>query len=143
MKGMRAFLSHSSVDKQVVIAVHKGLEKDTTWLDRAEIEWGDMFLEKIAEGIESATDFVLFWSSNASMSEWVRLELNMAFIQALRSKAIRLRVIVLDATPLPLYLKPFHVFSVIGSPSPATDILEKLAPLLNEPVRSVRSRFVN
>ncbi|HUA61488.1 MAG TPA: toll/interleukin-1 receptor domain-containing protein [Verrucomicrobiae bacterium] len=140
---MRAFLSHSSIDKEVVISVYKGLEKDSTWLDRAEIEWGDLFLERIAEGIASATDFVLFWSTNASKSEWVRLEVNMAFIQALRTKAIRLRVVALDATPLPLYLKPFHVFSVIGSPSPEADILQKLLPLLREPVRSARSRFVN
>jgi hypothetical protein len=69
---MRAFLSHSSVDKTIVIGVHKGLEAESTWLDRAEIEWGEMFLEKIAEGITSATDFVLFWSKNASKSEWVR-----------------------------------------------------------------------
>jgi hypothetical protein len=67
----------------------------------------------------------------------------MAFIQALRSKAIRLRVILLDATPLPLYLKPFHVLSVAGSRSPAAEILQKLLPLLREPVRSARSRFVN
>jgi hypothetical protein len=64
----------ASVDKEVVISVYKGLEKDSIWLDRAEIEWGDLFLERIAEGIASATDFVLFWSTNASKSEWVRLE---------------------------------------------------------------------
>jgi tetratricopeptide (TPR) repeat protein len=140
---MRAFLSHSSADKTIVVGVHKELEADSTWLDRAEIEWGDLFLEKIADGISSATDFVLFWSRAASKSEWVRLEINMAFIQALRRKAIRLRVVVLDDTPLPLYLQPFHVFSVIGSASPVSEILQKLRPLLTEPVRSVRSRFVN
>jgi TIR domain-containing protein len=84
---MCAFLSHSSIDKAIVVAVHERLEPDSTWLDRAEIECGDMFLEKIAEGIESATDFVLFWSASAVQSEWVRLEVNMVFIQALRSKA--------------------------------------------------------
>jgi tetratricopeptide (TPR) repeat protein len=140
---MRAFLSHSSVDKDIVIVVHDGLQANSTWLDRAEIEWGELFLEKIAEGIASATDFVLFWSVAAARSEWVRIEINMAFIQALRSKAIRLRVILLDETPLPLYLQPYHVFSVAGSASPAADILQKLAPLLREPVRSARSRFVN
>jgi hypothetical protein len=103
---MRAFLSHSSVDKAIVIGVHEGLEAESTWLDRAEIEWGEMFLEKIAEGITSASDFVLFWSKNASLSEWVRLEINVAFIQALRRKAIRLRVVLLDDTPLPAYLEP-------------------------------------
>lgn len=141
--GMRAFLSHSSVDKKLVVAVHEGLEKNSTWLDRAEIEWGELFLERIAEGIASATDFVLFWSGAAARSEWVRLEVNMAFIQALRRRAIRLRVVLLDATPLPLYLQPFHAFSVVGSASPSDDILQRLIPLLREPVRSARSRFVN
>jgi len=139
---MRAFLSHSSIDKAIVIGVHKELEAESTWLDRAEIEWGDLFLERIAEGITAATDFVLFWSKAASNSEWVRLEINMAFIQALRRKAIRLRIVMLDDTPLPLYLQPFQVFSVLGSASPISDILQKLRPLLREPARSVRSRFV-
>jgi len=141
--GMRAFLSHSSANKAIVIAVHDALEKDATWLDRAEIEWGDLFLEKIAQGISSATDFVLFWSAQAAKSEWVRLEINMASIQALRQKAIRLRVVLLDKTPLPLYLQPFHAFSVVGSSDPAKEILEKLSPLLREPARSARARFVN
>jgi tetratricopeptide (TPR) repeat protein len=140
---MRAFLSHSSIDKEIVIAVHSGLEQGSTWLDRAEIEWGTLFLERIAHGIASATDFVLFWSAAAAASEWVRIELNMAFVQALRRKAIRIRVVLLDDTPLPLYLQPFHVFSVVGSASPAAEILEKLRPLLREPVRSARSPFVN
>src|ERR1019366_39112 len=67
----------------------------------------------------------------------------MAFIQALRRRAIRLRVLMLDSTPLPLYLQPFHVFSVEGSASPAADILQKLLPVLREPLRSARARFVN
>lgn len=140
---MRAFLSHSSANKTIVIAVRDALEKDATWLDRAEIEWGDLFLEKITEGLSSATDFVLFWSATAAKSQWVRLEINMAFIQALRHKAIRLRVVVLDDTPLPLYLQPFHVLSVVGSSHPAEEIVAKLSPLLREPVRSARARFLN
>lgn len=140
---MRAFLSHSSTNKDVVGAVFDALEKDATWLDRAEIEWGDLFLEKIADGIESATDFVLFWSRPAAGSEWVRLEINMAFILRLRQKAIRLRVVVLDDPPLPLYLQPFHSFSVVGSKEQAKQIVQKLSPLLHEPVRSARARFLD
>lgn len=140
---MRAFLSHSSADKAIVVGVHSELDAESTWLDRAEIEWGDLFLERIADGIRKATDFVLFWSKAASKSEWVRFEINMASIQALREKAIRLRVITLDDTPLPLYLQIYHVFSVAGSASPIPEILQKLRPILREPVGSVRSRFVN
>jgi TIR domain len=103
---MRAFLSHSYADKKIVVDVYDGLQKESTWLDRAEIEWGDLFVEPIAEGIESATDFVLFWSASAARSEWVRIEVNMAFIPRLRTKAIRLRIVILDNTPLTLYLRP-------------------------------------
>jgi tetratricopeptide (TPR) repeat protein len=140
---MRAFLSHSSADKELVIAVQAEFEADSTWLDRAEIEWGELFLEKLADGIAGSTDFVLFWSAAAARSEWVRIEINMAFIQALRRKAIRLRVVMLDDTPLPLYLEPYHVLSVSGSASPAADVVKHLLPVLTEPVRSARSPFVN
>lgn len=140
---MKAFLSHSSKDKDLVVAVHEALEKNSTWLDRAEIEWGDLFLEKIAEGLEEASDFVLFWSKDAAKSEWVRLEVNMAFILKMREKAIRLRVITLDATKLPLQLQPFHHLSFDRTKISVREIVEKLVPLLNEPVRSARSRFVN
>lgn len=99
--------------------------------------------KKIADGIKSATDFVLFWSKEAAKSEWVRLEINMAFIQALRHKAIRLRVILLDETPLPPYLQPYQSFSVVGSSDPAKEIIAKLSELLREPVRSARAKFVN
>ena len=140
---MRAFLSHSSADKAIVGAVHDALERSATWLDRAEIEWGDLFLEKIADGIESASDFVLFWSAAAAKSAWVRLELNMAFVRLLREKAIRLRVVTLDGAPLPLYLKPFHVVSVQGAADPAGEIISRLTALIDEPVRPARSAFVN
>jgi len=36
---MRAFPSHSCVGKTIVSAVHAALEKESTWLDRAEIEF--------------------------------------------------------------------------------------------------------
>lgn len=140
---MRAFLSHSSKDKDIVSNVHDGLVSQSTWLDSAEIEWGDLFLEKIAQGIESATDFVLFWSVHASQSEWVRLELNMAFILMLRDRAIRLRVVSLDETEIPLYLQPFHCLRVAESDDPAKRIIDELKPLLLEPQPGVRHRFLN
>jgi len=83
-------------------------------------------LEKISEDIAPATDFVLFWSSEAARSQWVRLEINVAFIQLLQQRAIRLRIISLDHTPLPLYLRPFQVFSVATVPDPAKEIVDKL-----------------
>lgn len=140
---MKAFLSHSSKDKSLVQNVYEGLRPNAAWLDKAEIEWGQSFLEKITAGIESASDFVLFWSSAAKESTWVSLELNMAFIRMLNEKAIRLKVVLLDKTDLYLYLKPYHFLDVSDSVDPARDILRQLVPALKEPQKAQRHRFLN
>ena len=140
---MKAFLSHSSEDKDLVSAVYTALEPQCVWLDRVEIEWGDEFLERIEEGIKSATDFVLFWSKSSAQSGWVRLELNMAFILALKAKAIRLKVVVLDHTELPLRLQPYQYLSVISSENPVDDIVSALRSALSQPITAVRHKFVN
>ena len=140
---MKVFLSHSSSDKALVESVYNALEKDTAWLDRAEIEWGDLFIDKITEGIENASDFLIFWSASAKKSEWVRLELNMAFIRMLSERAIRLKVLVLDKTELPIYLKPYHFIDVSGSNDPVREVIDKLKPAIGEPVRAQRHRFLN
>lgn len=140
---MKAFLSHSSHDKSLVSEVYDAIEPESVWLDRGEIEWGDVFIEKIEDGIKNASDFILFWSAHSAESEWVRLELNMALIQSLKRRAIRLRVIRLDRTELPLYLQHFHYLSVVDSLAPASDIIDGLRRVLREPTRGVRHQFLN
>ena len=71
---MQAFLSHSSQDKDFVLQVYDALEPGSVWLDRVEIEWGQTLLDRIEDGIERASDFVLFWSEAAGASEWVKFE---------------------------------------------------------------------
>ena len=68
---------------------------------------GQIVLEEIAEGIEGSTDFVVLWSANSALSKWMRFEFHMAFIRHLEDDAIAIRIICLDDTPLPLYLRPF------------------------------------
>lgn len=138
-----AFLSHSSADKSIVTAVHDALRPGSTWLDRAEIEWGARFIESIETGIQSASDFVLFWSAASSRSPWVRHETHMALILKLQQRAIRIRIVRLDDTDLPLHLKPFHFLSVAGSDNPIEDILSELRPALAQPTHGARHRFLN
>ena len=140
---MKAFFSHSSVDKELVLGVYQSLEPNSVWLDRAEIEWGEEFLERIEEGLKATSDFVLFWSASAAESAWVRVELNMAFILALKRKAIRLRVIRLDHTELPLRLEPYHYFSVAESSDPVGEIVSELQRVLSQLAQPVRHRFLN
>ena len=140
---MKAFLSHSSADKAFVISVYDALAPGSTWLDRAEIEWGSKFLDKIEEGIEASTDFVLFWSKAAADSAWVAFEMHMAFMELLNRRAIRFRVIRLDDTPLPLRLEPFHFLSVADSEDPLSTVVSELRTALNQPSHGVRHRFLN
>ena len=140
---MRAFLSHSSSDQALVRAVHEALRPGATWIDRAEIEWGQRFLDAIEEGIQSASDFVLFWSAAAAKSEWVQHETHMAFIRMLKERAIRIKVVKLDATDLPLHLQPFHFLSVERAEAPVDDIVSALQPALSQPTSGRRHRFLN
>jgi tetratricopeptide (TPR) repeat protein len=109
---MRVFLCHSSKDKLIVEQVWNCLGERVTWLDKAELEWGDVLVEKVAAAIEEASDFLLFWSRSASESGWVRFELHMGFVRLLEGKGCKLRVVLLDDTALPLYLRPFLFLDV-------------------------------
>ena len=140
---MKAFFSHSSEDKNLVLEVYNALERDSVWLDRAEIDWGDEFLKRIEEGLKAASDFVLFWSASAAESGWVRHELSMAFILALKSKAIRLKIVRLDHTELPLRLEPYQYLSVADSSHPVEEIVPQLRRVLSQPTQGVRHRFLN
>ena len=140
---MKAFLSHASADKAFVLEVYNALEPHTLWLDRAEIEWGNQFLEKLEEGIKIASDFVLFWSKSSAISDWVKLEINMAFMELIGRRAIRFRIIRLDHTNLPLSLQPFNYLSVAESRNPVNDVVSALRQALNQPTEGVRHRFLN
>lgn len=140
---MKAFLSHSSKDKALVTRVYDSLCEQAAWIDSAEIEWGDLFLERISIGLNEATEFLLFWSENAANSQWVRLELHMAFIRMLEEEAIRLRVIKLDDTDLPIYLRPYHFIDVSNEDDPVSQIITAVSKIDEESGRVFRRRFLN
>ena len=48
---IKAFLSHTSVDKDLVGLVHKKLAANNAWYDAANIENGESIPEKINEGL--------------------------------------------------------------------------------------------
>ena len=140
---MKAFLSHSSKDKTIVTEVYESIGGSAAWIDAAEIEWGDLFLEKIADALHEATDFLLFWSINSASSQWVRLELNMAFIRMLEEGATTLRVIKLDDTEIPIYLRPYHYIDVSKEEDAISRIVEAVNKLDQESGRVFRRRFLN
>lgn len=104
---IKAFLSHTSVDKDLVGLVHKKLAANNAWYDAANIENGESIPEKINEGLRMATHYVLFWSENAKNSPWVKAELNAAFVRFLASKC-KFMIFCIDDTELPELLQPYR-----------------------------------
>ena len=140
---MRAFISHSSSDKDIAVAVYNALGPGAAWIDRAEIEWGEKFAKQIETAIGNVSDFVLLWSHAAAKSEWVEYELDMAVIRLLTDRAIRIKLVRLDKTPIPLRLQPFHYISTIGITDPVPTIVEALREALSQPGQGTRHRFLN
>lgn len=100
-------MSYATPDRQTATQLAEQL-RPNVWVDLYDIDAGAMFLADIADAIERSTDFVLLWSQHSERSSWVRFEVHMAFIRWIEDKAITLRIVPLDDTPLPLYLRPFQ-----------------------------------
>ncbi len=76
---MKAFISHSSIDKPFVERLAADLRTRggiDGWLDKLEILPGDSLMTKIEEGLKSANIFVLVLSPESVTSDWVTWERN-------------------------------------------------------------------
>lgn len=71
----RAFLSHSSRQKDLVRKVANNLGKASCVFDEYEFETGMPIFEEIKKGIGESDVFVLFLSDDALNSEWVKNEI--------------------------------------------------------------------
>lgn len=74
---MKAFISHSSIDKPFVKRLATDLrtrEGIDAWLDKWEILPGDSIPQKLEEGLASARIFILILSPESVKSQWVSYE---------------------------------------------------------------------
>ena len=74
----KAFLSHSTKDKQFVEAVAKRLGRQQVQLDKWVFEVGNDLGVAINEAMESSSTFVLFASKASLASAWVQIEIGLA-----------------------------------------------------------------
>lgn len=131
------FISHASADKPLALDLKIALGGDA-WVDLHELDVGDVLVDEIAKGIEQASDYVLLWSHASAVSNWVSFEFNMALVRWIEERAIRIRIVVLDDSDLPLTFSPFVQLRRPGS---AGEIAEALA---KAPTRvPMRRTFVN
>lgn len=139
---MKAFLSHTSSDKDLVELVQKELTHANAWYDAVDIENGDSIPEKINDGLRNATHYILFWSEKASESPWVHAELNAAFIRMLAGKC-KFMIFILDSTDLPELLQPYKYDEVDKSDLSKTASLIADIILSQDSATTFLSTFIN
>lgn len=93
---IRAFLSHSSTDKEIVRKIKKRLKRAWTIFDEDCFEPGDDFREAIVSHIEKAKLFVLFASEASLKSSWVNFELDTVYWEFIKKRDIQVLVLNLD-----------------------------------------------
>jgi tetratricopeptide (TPR) repeat protein len=95
---MKAFLSHSSHDKEFVRAVAKQLGRQFCLFDEQVFSTGEEFKQSIEQGLDESTVFVLFASRYALKSIWVNFELDEAWYRKLRSSLTKSLVYLIDSS---------------------------------------------
>ncbi|PQJ12220.1 hypothetical protein CJD36_000215 [Flavipsychrobacter stenotrophus] len=94
----KAFLSHSSADKNLVEIIAKQLGRNRCHYDSLTFEAGEKSIDEIFTGLESTDVFVLFISDNALNSEWVKKEISQAKHLIDRQKISRIFPLIIDKT---------------------------------------------
>lgn len=115
---MRAFLSHSSFDKDFVAAVYEELGQGRCVYDARTFRRNADLPEQIREGIDGSEIYVLFLSAGAIESGWVSAELNVAEELRAQCKIKSFLVFQLDETKWDVLPKWAQKYVVSCPPSP-------------------------
>ena len=117
----QVFISYSRNDSECMDMVRsfvKSIEPQTlVFIDSYSIVGGDKWQDKIIESIATCDIFVVVWTWNSSMSEWVKREIKIA--KELQSKTEKPRIIpiILDETPLGFGLSTYQYVTLYAESS--------------------------
>src|SRR3990172_11270814 len=130
-KKTKIFLSHSSAYKVRVLPIAEKLRMNgiDTWIDEAEIKWGDSITQKINEGLRSANYVLVFLSKNSIKSRWVEEEINTAFAKNPKNaKAVIIPVLLdkLDISEIPSSLRDIQWLDLSEGYEPGIEQLTRL-----------------
>ena len=106
MPDARVFICHASEDKPVVRMLAQFIADHgvAVWLDEREIKVGDSIIQKVSQGIESASHLVVVLSTHSVTKPWVTGELSSALMRQLGQRSISVLPLRLDESPLPTLL---------------------------------------
>lgn len=144
---MKAFLSHSSLDKEIVREVANQLNRLNCIFDERSFDSGVEFQKSIEDKLSLSTVFVFFATRNSLDSNWCKFELEQAFYSKLKGALKRSIVFVLnddvEIGDLPSWLTTALIKKVSSPSAIARDIkhrLEEAAEEFQRPVFLGRSK---
>jgi len=126
-KPNRVFISHSSRDEAIAAKLANALAPDA-WVDKMDLDAGQMLPKSIAEGIQASKWFVLIASHHSMNSRWVRYELNLFLIHWIEQADCTILVVRIDDCTVHPELKPFL----------RLDYPNRVDEALREAVRTIR-----
>lgn len=123
---MKAFLSHSSANKDFVESVATQLGRQFCVFDKQSFQSGLEFKDSIEKGLNDSGLFVLFASPEALESIWVQFEINEVFYSVVQKKLSRVLVVTLGdsvrVSQLPEWLRRAKVIAVNSPKQTAREI---------------------
>lgn len=125
---VKAFLSHSSVDKDIVRKIKNSIQRFWTYFDEDCFNPGEDFRTAITDRLEDTNLFVLFVSQNSLNSSWVRFEMDEAYWQTVQRKNITTLVLTLEAispSDLPSWMRKAK-FEPIGTVNQAAQLIKTI-----------------
>lgn len=131
---IKAFLSHSSTDKEIVRKIKKKLTRAWTYFDEDCFGPGDDFRKAIVSHIEEAKLFVLFASKASLKSSWVKFELETVYWESIKKKDIQVLVLNLDNLEIdhfPEWMKNAKIQPIDNIGIAAQIIIDKLFEYIN------------
>lgn len=95
---VKAFLSHSSENKEFVRAVADDLGRQFCLFDEQVFDTGETFKNSIESHLDASSIFVLFATSNALKRMWVDFEINEAWYRKLEGGLTKALVFLIDSS---------------------------------------------
>lgn len=102
-----AFLCHSSNDKELVEHLANQLGAKNVFLDKWNLDAGDLLPSELAKGIVDSKYFVIIASKNSMVSRWVQYEVNLAITKYIQNENYRIIVARIDDCEIHPELQPF------------------------------------
>jgi TIR domain len=101
------FICHASEDKHLARSIWIRLEQYgiTSWLDEAEMNAGDILVQKLSSAIHTSRWFIALLTPASVTKKWVTFELNQAMDREVRECRIFIIPIVADPCEIPAYLR--------------------------------------